>query len=215
VGALSYKLNWGQTTNDLFATNLSLFYNGQSGRAFTYVVGGRNGRNVNNETGSSSRNRSISYIPASASDIVLVEANGLSPAQQWTLLDAFIEDDKHLKDSRGGYAEKNGSWAPFGSQFDFALRQNVGIKVGNTTQKLQVSFDIINFANFLNQDWGVVYNIVGDFNNSELLEYEGLADDGRTPTFSFTNDNLGNDKYSISSFASRWRMRFGVRYLFN
>jgi hypothetical protein len=54
---------------------------------------------------------------------------------------------------------------------------------------------------------------VGDFNNSELFQYEGL--DGQTPTFSFTNDRLGKDKYDIAQVASRYRMRLGLRYIFN
>lgn len=211
ISTLSYKLKWNKSGST--ATTFSLFYEGQSGIAFSYVIGGSGGRNVNNETGSTSRNRSLVYVPASQSDITLVEKGGLSPAQQWDLLNAFIEDDPDLKASRGGYAEKNGSRAPFTSQWDFAIRQDVGIRTGGSLHRLQLSLDVENFANLLSKDWGTVYTVVGDFNNSNLYQYEGL--NGQTPTFSFTNDRLGKDKYDIDSFASRYRMRLGLRYLFN
>ena len=159
------------------------------------------------------RNRSLVYVPASQSDIVLVEKNGLSPAQQWSLLDAFIEDDPNLKDNRGGYADKNGSRAPFVSQWDFAIRQDFGVTTGNSVHRFQLSLDIENFANLLSKDLGTIYTVVGDFNNSELYQYEGL--DGQTSRFSFTNDRLGKEKYDIASFSSRYRMRLGLRYIFN
>ena len=211
IGALSYKLDW--TNNNAFATTVSLFYEGQSGIPFSYVIGARNGQNPNNETGSTSRNRSLPYIPASSSDITLVEKNGLSPAQQWELLNAFISDDPNLDASRGGYSDKNGSRAPFTSQWDLAIRQNLGTVLGADLHRIQLSVDIENVANLINKNWGAVYYVVGDFNNSELYQYEGL--NGQTPTFSFTNDRLGLEKYDISSLASRWRMRVGVRYIFN
>ena len=211
IAALNYKLKWNASGST--ATTFSLFYEGQSGRAFSYVIGDRNGRNYVNEGGSTSRNRTLPYIPATQSDIVLVEAGGKSPAEQWALLDAFIEDDPHLKESRGGYSEKNGSRAPFLGQWDLAIRQDFGIDLANTTHRFQVSLDVFNFANMISKSWGAVYNVVGDFNNSELYQFEGF--DGQTPTYSFTNENLGSDKYSINGFDSRWRMRLGLRYLFN
>jgi hypothetical protein len=211
ISAISYKLKWNESGST--ATTFSLFYEGQSGIPFSYVIGGSGGRNVNNETGSTSRNRSLVYVPASQSDIVLVEKNGLSPAQQWSLLNAFIEDDPNLKDNRGGYADKNGSRAPFVSQWDFAIRQDFGVTTGNSVHRFQLSLDIENFANLLSKDLGTIYTVVGDFNNSELYQYEGL--DGQTPRFSFTNDRLGKEKYDIASFSSRYRMRLGLRYIFN
>jgi len=211
ISALSYKLNWNQTGTT--ATTFSLFYEGQSGLAYSYVIGGSGGRNVNNETGSTSRNRGLVYVPAAQGDIRLVEAGRLTPDEQWALLDAFIENDEHLKSNRGGYADKNGARGKFTSQFDFAIRQDFGVMAGGSLHKLQISLDIFNFANLLSNNWGAVYNVVGDFNNSNLYDFEGL--DGQAPTFSFTNKSVGDEKFDISDFSSRYRMRLGIRYIFN
>ncbi len=217
VGALSYKLNWTPSGNT--ATTFSLFYNGQSGQAFSYVIGASAARNLTNETGSTSRNRSLIYIPASANDINLIDYTSggqtITAAQQWSNLNAFIEDDSYLSDNRGGYAEKNGARAPFTGIFDFAVRQDFGLAVGKTVHKLQVSVDIFNFANLLNPSWGVIYSVPGDFNNYFLYQFEGYASDGTTPQFTYRDTNVGKDAFDVAGTASRWRMRLGLRYIFN
>ncbi len=218
VSSLSYKLKWNDAENA--ATTISLFYNGQSGTAFSYVLGGSNGRNPNNETGSTSRNRSLVYIPNSPDEINLVPYTSggqtISVAQQWADLNAVIEDDPALRENRGGYARKNSARAPFTSIFDLAVRQDFGIKTGNNINKLQLSLDIFNFANMLNKDWGTVYSIPGDFNNYFFYQFEGYEADGTTPRFTFRDGaETGEDRFNIAGTASRWRMRLGLRYIFN
>lgn len=218
VSSLSYKLKWNKAENA--ATTFSVFFNGQSGTAFSYVIGGNNGRNVNNETGSTSANRTLVYIPETSSDIVLIDYTSggktVTAAEQWELLNAFIEDDPYLSQNRGNYAEKNSNFAPFTSLFDLAIRQDFGIKTGGVTNKLQVSLDILNFANLLNSDWGVNYIVPGsEFNNFSLYQFESYAADGTTPRFTYRSNTVGNDKWNISNTGSRWRMRLGFRYIFN
>lgn len=204
IAAATYKLKWNEAENA--ATTFSMFYNGQSGSPFSYVIGARAGQNIINERGSTGRNRTLAYIPANESEIALVNP------EDWAVLDAFIEDNDYLRERRGQYAEKNGDRSPWVSLFDFAIRQDFGLKVGNTTQKFQLSVDIFNFANFLNSDWGVVRTNPFAF---ELVDFEGF--DGTTPTYSVSADRLelGNDKFDFAGTASRWRMRLGIRYIFN
>jgi len=209
LGALTYNFNLFQGDNS--GTSITLLYEGLRGSPYSYVLGGRDGRNPNNETGSTSRNRSLVYIPADQNEINFVEANGLTPTEQWELLDAFIEDDPYLSENRGSYAEKNASWQPFTSFIDVSLRQDIGVLYGG---KLQLSWDVFNFANLLNPSWGVRYQVPGSFNYYELYTFEGYDDDGTTPLFSYTEEGLGEDALNISDFSSRWRMRLGVRYIF-
>ncbi len=200
IAALGYSMDWTKKGN--MNTTISLFYEGESGEPYSYVYGSRDARNLNNETGSTSRNRSLIWIPASADQI------NLEDASQWDALNTFIEDDAYLSSNRGGYAEQNGSRTPFESQIDLKLLQDVGF----AGQRLQLSFDVFNFANLLNKNWGVVYNNPFDYH---LIDFEGYEDNGTTPIFSFDDERLGNDRFNISSGLSRWRMRAGIRYLFN
>jgi hypothetical protein len=220
MGALDYKINW--TDNGLMATNISLFFNGESGSAFSYVYarGAGDSRNINQETGSTSRNRSLIWVPADASEINLIdyESNGttVTAAEQWANLDALISGDSGLDSKRGGYSEKNGSREPFSSYFDLAIRQDLGALVGGKAQKLQVSFDIFNLANLINNKWGANYFVPGDFNNYEVIQFEGYEADGTSPKFTYRGgDGAFKDRLNIAGTSSRWRMRIGLRYNFN
>jgi len=209
LGNLNYRFNLFAGENS--ATNITLLWEGLRGNPYSYVIGGSSARNLNNETGSTSRNRSLIWIPANQDEITLVEENGVSPEEQWRRLNAFIEDDPYLSENRGSYAEKNASWMPFTSFIDVSLRQDIGVLYGG---KLQLSWDVFNFANLLNPSWGVRYQVPGRFNYYELYTFEGYAADGTTPTFSYTEEEVGEDALNISNFSSRWRMRLGVRYIF-
>jgi hypothetical protein len=215
VGSLSYSFNWGQS--DIQRTTISLFANGQSGNPFSYVIGGRNARNILHESGSTSRNRTLIYIPRDATEINLVDIpDGLTAAQQWEDLNAVIEDDDFLSENRGKYAKKNASWTPFVSIFDLAIRQDLGIRTAGQTHRIQLSLDITNVANLINKDWGTVYSVPGDFNNYALYDFVGYEADGTTPQFNYTDGaETGKERFDINGFNSRWRMLVGIRYLFN
>jgi len=221
VGNINYTADW--TGDGLFSTNFNLFFSGAKTNAYSYVLGpDRNfrGQNPNNERGSTSRSRSLVYIPASIADINLVDIveDGTvvaSAADQWAALDAFIESDDYLSANRGGYSEKNGAWLPFQGFFDVGIRQNVGFKVGETMQRFQLSFDVFNIANLLNNKWGTSYQVPGDFNNRILYNVVGFEADGTTPQFTFQDEGTtGKDALNISA-AARWQARVGIRYIFN
>ncbi len=212
LGVLNYTFDWNKAKNA--TTTITLLYEGLRGSPYSYVIGGRGARNINNETGSTSRNRSLIYIPANQNEITLVEANGVSPQEQWNRLNAFIEDDSYLSENRGSYAEKNSNFLPFMSFLDLSLRQDVAVDVAGKNHKLQFSWDVFNLANLINSSWGVRYNVLGSNNYYELYTFEGYDDDGTTPTFSYTREELGTDAFNINNFSSRWRMRLGLRYIF-
>jgi hypothetical protein len=215
ITALNYRFNWTRDRNN--ATTISLFMNAQSGLPYSYVLGGAN--NVQRERGSTSRNRTLVFVPADASQINLVPitAGGttITAAQQWENLNRYIENSSYLKDRRGKYAEKNGAFAPFTAIFDLGIRQDVGVTLAGQRHRLQFSADIMNVGNLINPEWGVQYVIPGDFNNYELYNFAGYEADGTTPRFTYTGVETAEDSFDIAGTLSRWRMQFGVRYLFN
>jgi len=213
LGVLTYSIDWNEAKNA--TTTISLLYEGLKGNPYSYVIGGGSARNINNENGSTSRNRSLIYIPASQDEITLVEVDGVSPAEQWNRLNNFIENDPYLSQNRGSYASKNSNWMPYTSFLDMSLRQDFGLKLGEKMHKFQLSWDVFNLANLINSSWGVRYEVPGDFNNYFLYNFEGYAADGTTPQFSYTTEEVGRDALNISNFSSRWRMRLGLRYLFD
>ena len=206
-----------------FRTKLSLFYNGQSGNPYTYVVGASN-RNFVNDGGFSFNE--VIYVPATQSDINLVDATDrdgnvtATAAEQWAALDAFIENDPYLSENRGQYAERNGNFAPFEHQLDLRILQDFGLTVGDKRHAFQVSLDVLNVLNLLNENWGKVYNTgFGTYAPIFLEDLEG----GTVPTYTVAQDILDDPGFvpftdnlvtSGRIRSSRWTGQLGLRYIF-
>lgn len=161
------------------------------------------------------------WIPADASQIHLVDFTNskgevVTAATQWEQLNAFIEGDSYLSEHRGEYAAKNSNFMPFTSFLDLSIRQDLGLMLGQNTHKIQLSLDIFNVLNVLNNEWGVRYYVPGDFNNFYLYDFIGYESDGTTPKFNYAyGERTGKEALNISDYSSRWQMRLGIRYLFN
>ncbi|WP_299819440.1 carboxypeptidase regulatory-like domain-containing protein [uncultured Pontibacter sp.] len=214
-GYLSYKKEY---LNNL-ATQISVFYSGQTGQPVSLIYSG----DLNND----GTNNDLVYIPRDRSEINLVDIKDnkgvvtTTADQQWTALNSYIEGDDYLSSRRGQYAERNGYKLPFQHQFDVRILQDLGLQIGNSSNKLQLSFDIMNVGNLLNKDWGRQYFVSNQ--TFELVRFTGLekvnaADATATrPTFNYTGAGQTSEGkiYTSSDLSSRWRAQFGVRYIFN
>ena len=215
IAAVSYGLDWFKDKTFTPRTSLSLFYEGISGQPYSYTY--RDGADIQNED---SRDRALIYVPRNQDDIVLVEYDGVSPEQQWSDLDAFINSDEYLSTRRGQYAERNASRAPFSGVIDLKLLQDLTLQAGNKLHTLQFTFDIFNFTNLINSDWGRRYFVSSNFNliNFEDFQQDANGDDTTVPTYTFRgvtdNDPSANNIDDGGIQSSRWQMQFGVRYIF-
>lgn len=210
---VTYKAEYANN----FATSFGLYYNGISGDRYSYVYNDRGNMNGEGENAGN-----LIWVPANADEINLVDIlddNGnvkVSAAEQWNNLNSFIENDKYLKDHRGEYAERNGARTPFQSIVDLKIAQDFYLNAGGKKHTLQVTFDIFNFTNMLNKDWGarqyVSYGAYG------LIDYEGMQEGTHTPMFTYTGGTNPDDIYNINDSginSSRWQAQLGVRYTFN
>ena len=210
LAAVSYRKEY----LGFMASTISVFYNGQSGNPFSYTYN----RNINNED---SRQRALIYVPASANEIVFDETDHTA-VWQWTTLNEYIENDPYLKNKRGQYAEKNMARTPFTNIIDLKFLQEFYLEnVNGKKHTLQLSFDIFNFTNLLNKNWGKRWGVPnGDETSLQLLNYEGniTGSNGETiPTFSFNGDKSMEDRLTKDDsglVSSRWQMQFGLRYSF-
>jgi len=210
---LSYRVEYANN----FASTFSFVYNGQSGQRFSYVYNDAGGR-LNNERENAGN---LIWIPASQNEINLVDIKNnegvvtLSAADQWKNLNSFIESDKYLNDNRGGYAERNGARLPFESVIDFKFVQDFNFNVAGKTQTFQLTFDIFNFTNLLNPEWGIRRFITNDA--LQLITWTGFEEDGKTPKFNYTGKSDVEEIYNVSDvgiYGSRWTGQIGIRYIF-
>src|SRR5699024_11443979 len=107
----------------------------------------------------------------------------------------YASQDNYIKNHKGEYAAANKVNAPWVHRFDLHLEQEFKIKVGNSSNRLQLNADILNVGNLLNSSWGVTKNNFPS-NNGRILKYEGMNNNNE-PTFSF---NKVNDQYISRSF---------------
>ncbi len=192
-------------------TTIGMFYEYQSGNRYSNIYSG--------DMNGDSQTNDLMYIPKDASDIKLVDIRSgttvtYSAAAQWTDLEKYINQDEYLSTRKGMYAERNGNVTPSRGQLDFSIKQDIFVNVKGKRNTLQASFDIFNFGNMINSDWGVFRNI----NRSSFLTFQGFDKD-RTPLYTFpflTGTTPLSSTYTPgNTIGSRWQAQLGLRYIFN
>lgn len=215
IANFAYGLDWFKDKAFTPRTTLSVFYEGIQGQPYTFVY--RDGGDIQNED---SRDRAMIYVPRNQDDIVLVEYDGISPEAQWADLDAFISSDEYLNSRRGDYVERNATRAPFSGVIDLKLLQDFSLNAGGKKHTFQLSFDIFNFTNLINNQWGRRYFVSSNFNalNFEDFQQDANGDDTTIPTYTFrgvTDNNPAANNIDDSGIqSSRWQMQVGLRYIF-
>ncbi|MCH7886378.1 MAG: TonB-dependent receptor, partial [Candidatus Marinimicrobia bacterium] len=212
IGGGTYTHSWSERLSTHFGIFLELAegnqFAGAGGNRYSFTYSG----DINGD-GSPSNNDLI-YIPKIQSEINLVDftdsdGNVVTAAQQWTALDAFIEQDNYLSGHRGEIAERFGAVNPWYSNIDLRILQDYALSLGETSHKIQLSLDILNFTNLINSDWGV--RKVATVSATSPIRFTGYDADG-IPELNFT----GPTETYINSpdLFSRWQVQVGLRYFF-
>jgi len=214
---MGVNLEWNKTN----MTTLSFFYAGQSGSPYSVVY------NSGGAPFGNAANTNLPYIPKDQSDIRLADytRNGqlYTAAQQWTDLNNLITGDKYLNSRRGQYAERNGLRTPWNHDVDMKLMHEFKFGKDNG-RSLQLSLDIFNVLNLLNNSWGHVY-FVTNVNNytANILTFVtdanavkvGKPSSGYLPTFNFNvPTGLDSHYYTVDPLNSRFQAQFGIKYNF-
>ncbi len=196
------------------ASTFSLVYNGQSGNPFSYVYATGPVR----DQGTSETNDLI-FIPTAdqikGMTFVTNSSYPLTAAQQAQALEDYIAQDNYLSKNRGKYAERNGARLPFTNIIDVKFVQDFNVKLNNKKYQFQLTYDVFNFTNMLNRNWGRTYFMSND--QFSIIKYQG-ATGSTTPSYSFSPIN-NNTPWGISSstspsYSARWVSQLGLRFKF-
>ncbi|MUP37707.1 TonB-dependent receptor [Labilibaculum euxinus] len=218
VGSLTYSKEYLKHLK----TSVGLFYNGQSGRRFSYIYNDYSGSFTNEAY----KGPELIYVPENSNGIVLgaydsgahevvaYDRNSTEFQKMWAELNEYIEQDDYLRERRGKYAERNGSRLPWQNIFDLKLTQDLFMNVADRKQTLQLGIDIFNVGNMINKDWGRMYYASND--NISLIKFEGMAADKTTPIMSFSRPEDDKPWFSDDSGlnSSRWQAQVTLRYIF-
>jgi hypothetical protein len=116
----------------------------------------------------------------------------------------FVDGDEYLSTRKGNFTERNGGRTPWSTTLDAKLTHN--IKLGKNV--LQLTADIFNLTNLLNNEWGQTYFISNSFNSTSSV---GLAK-GTGEIFTFTKPT--QKPYSVDQIGSKWQVQLGARFSF-
>lgn len=181
--------------------HFSLFYTGYSPAGYSfYYNGDLNGDGIKSD---------LMYIPKDDSEI-----NFSSDADRKAFW-AFVNQDKYLKNHKGEYAGAYSARAPFVHRFDFRWAHDFDFKIGSTTNRLQLSLDIMNVGNLFNSKWGVAKNMAS-CNNGQILKIDKI--ENNTPVFSMmkVNGKYPTETWNFNhDYDQCWMMQIGVKYIFN
>jgi hypothetical protein len=178
------------------SATLSLFYNGQSGRPYALAF-------FQDVNGDGRTSNDLLFVPASASDVVV--RNG-TPDQ----LTAWLSGDPCATDWAGRIQERNSCRQPWTNQLDarFALNVPFGART------VELEFDVFNFLNMLNKNWGKVQYVA--FNQNTDVRYGGI--DAATGKMIYDIASITASTYPgrflIDDVRSRWQAQFGARFRF-
>jgi hypothetical protein len=196
------------------ASTFSLVYNGQSGNPFSYTYSNGPVRDW-----SATEGNDLIFIPTAdqikGMTFVTNSSYPLSAAQQAVALEDYIAQDNYLSKNRGKYAERNGGRLPFTNIIDVKFVQDFNVKLNNKKYQFQLTYDIFNFTNMLNRNWGRTYFM--SFDQYTLLRYQG-ASGSTTPSYSFApvrnNTPWGINSTTTPSYSARWVSQLGLRFKF-
>jgi hypothetical protein len=183
-----------------FPTLASLIWVGESGQRYTFVYNG-------DANGDGQTSNDLIWVPADQSQIRFEEGN-ISAAQSWQNLNDFIERTDCLREARGTIIDRGACQEPWFNQIDLRLAQEFRTF---GSQRAEISLDILNVANLLNDEWGRREFVSNESFNLIQIRNRNNVENGRVLMGSFAPRETEN---SIASLSSRYQMQLGVRYRF-
>jgi hypothetical protein len=190
---LAVSYDWKITSR--FNLLLSAFYNGQSGRPYTFIYNGD--FNGDGRTGND-----LIYVPA-PNDPLVTFINGTADD-----FERYAAADDALSKNRGRILERGAGRSPWTNQLD--VRGALGIPASSL--KFEITFDVFNVLNLLNKDWGVVD--YATFNDVNPFRSPAIDSQGRMVYDLSTINGASYVKFDRDDLRSRWQGQLGLRVRF-
>lgn len=197
---------------DFGKTGISFYFEGRNAGNTSYTFSG-------DLNGDGIANNELIYVPKDRNEMnfeAYTPTGGrlFSVQEQQDAFEAFINQDKYLSSRRGQYAERGAVFLPMVYNADVSITQDIFARLGGQKNTLQLRFDILNFGNLLNDNWGQGLRVI----NNRPLVARGADANGRA-LYRMANLNpttlLSKSFERTAGTGDVWRMQLGLRYLFN
>lgn len=211
------SLNWSHKFFGDNATEVGLFYEGRSGRPYSYIFSG-------DANGDNRSFNDLFYVPAGPGDVLFgtISATGVFTPNAATEQAFFtwLANEGELARYGGRFAPENAFRAGFVNTFDLRVSQELpGFMDGH---KSKIWLDIQNVGNLINKDWG---HIVDYGFNANVAVAQLVGIDRATGKYVYnyrsgtefgqsTAAGLPTNADSQTNGISQWSVQVGVRYDF-
>lgn len=209
VGNISYRIEYAR----FFATTISLVYQGYQTGHWSYTYS----NDLNNDGISSD----LMYIPKTADEIAFSAFSGMTADEQRTAFWDYVNSNSYLNSRKGQYAERFGQLQPWLHRFDAKFLEDIFSTFGtNRKYTIQLSVDLLNIGNLLNDKWGAyTYNPLTSFDNVRPLTVATKGTDLTAPVYRLNASSLSDfaSKTTLSksiNTSSTWGCLVGIRLIF-
>ncbi|MDR6840069.1 TonB-dependent receptor [Pseudoxanthomonas sacheonensis] len=214
----SGALNWSHKFFGDYSTQVGLFYEGRSGRPYSYIFSG-------DANGDNRTFNDLFYVPAGPGDVLFGSIGGTQAAPTFTANAAmeqafwtWLESQEGLSRYKGRYAPENGFTSGWVNTFDVRISQELpGFFKGH---KSKIWLDIQNVGNLLNKDWGHIIDYGFNANNA-VATLQGIYDGkyvygyrSGTEFGQATALGIPTNADSQTNGISQWSLQVGLKYEF-
>ena len=194
--------------NGWMSTTVGITYNASPGGRYSLSYD-----DAKDFNGDGSRGTTLLYIPTDKEledmnfvdnfdkqgNLIMSKEESREAFRQWIL------NDDYAKNHRGQFAERNSNLTKWEHEINLHVAH-----LKERGSKIQVTFDVINFANMLNKKWGANYYL--PYNLTPVTVSGSTNADGiLVPEYTFKDQSNVLTKNDISS---RWHCQVGVRLTF-
>ena len=198
----------GAYTKEYFGfgqTTVSVFWDAHTISNTSYVFSG----DANGDTGPAN---DLLYIPRNQGEMNFQAFSTFTAAQQAAAWDAYISQDPYLSKHRGQYAQRGAVFLPLVKRMDLTLSQDLFHNLAGARHGFTLRFDVLNFGNLVNKNWGVAQRIV---NNSPLTNPAADANGALTYRMRVINGALMDHTYEqTTSLDDVYKFMVTLRYSF-
>ena len=197
----------------------SLTHSDKSGNHYSFIYeawrgGYKDSYKMVNDMNGDGRNYDAVYVPTDE-QVQNNEFRFVSEDDRDRFMD-FVHKDKYLSKHQGKYTEGYSVYNPWVHRLDFSYKHDFKLKIGKSTNTLQLSLDVKNILNLFNSSWGVIKHLNPSLDSGRILEYKGVDKEGY-PTFATPAAvNKNTQIYTYYQDASQcWYASIGIKYMFN
>lgn len=219
--SFKYNFGWSHDFVGDLATRFTLFGEWRAGRPVTFTMSGGSGRNA---TFGVNRGAQLAYIPdlsdltpvACGAGTVCIASDPLVSFDSTTTLNNLVSMVQRFNIPTDGIVGRGSYDNPDIHRLDLQVSQELpGLMRSHRTQ---LTFDIANVLNLINDEWGIVEEYPEDFRlyNVSCAGADGVADaDGAVTCNRYRISGVNtNQTMTRNTEASRWAIQIGLRYQF-